>query len=49
MKLGNVLQENINKGYVRDKKKNVYDFKEIIERRDKNQETEEVKTDIVMM
>ena len=44
MKLGNVLQENINKGYVHDKKKNVYDFKEIIERRDKNQETEEVKT-----
>lgn len=44
MKLGNVLQENIHKGYVRDKKKSPYDFNEMIERKDKNQETEEVKT-----
>ena len=46
MKLGNVLQENIHKGYVRNKKKSPYDFKEIIERKDKNQETEEIKTGI---
>ena len=44
MKLGNVLQENIHKDYVRDNKNSSYDFKEIIERKDKNQETEEVKT-----
>lgn len=44
MKLGNVLQDNVNKSYVQDNKKSFYDFKEIIERKDKNQETEEVKT-----
>ena len=44
MKLGNVLQDNVNKSYVQDKKNSSYDFKEIIERKDKNQETEEVKT-----
>lgn len=44
MKLGNVLQENIHKGYVRDKKKSPYDFKEMIERKDKDQGTEEIKT-----
>lgn len=46
MKLGNVLQENIHKGYVQDKKNSSYDFKEIIERKDKNQGTEEIKTGI---
>ena len=44
MKLGNVLQDNVNKSYVQDNKNSSYDFKEIIERKDKNQETEEVKT-----
>ena len=44
MKLGNVLQDNVNKSYVQDKKNSSYDFKEIIERKDKNQETDEVKT-----
>lgn len=44
MKLGNVLQDNVNKSYVRDNKNSSYDFKEIIERKDKNQEIEEVKT-----
>lgn len=44
MKLGNVRQDNVNKSYVQDKKKSAYDFREIIERKDKNQETEEVKT-----
>ena len=44
MKLGNVLQDNVNKSYVQDNKNSSYDFKEIIERKDKNPETEEVKT-----
>ncbi|MBR3605988.1 MAG: hypothetical protein IKL51_00195 [Lachnospiraceae bacterium] len=44
MKLGNVLQDNVNKSYVQENKNSSYDFKEIIERKDKNQETEEVKT-----